>query len=347
MKSLRWRFAVWFTLSLLAVLAVFVGITYTHLQYELRVEKWERSQPGRVDWKLHGSYSESEVDDIAGELRTLALLYAGPVALLALGLGYYLARRSFEPVAVLNRQLQAIGSHSLQQRVRLPDADQEFQSIEKNLNNLLARLEDSFRQLAEYSAQVAHELRTPLTLLRLQVEEAAGRIEPELAESLQDELRRLSDYVDQCLQLATVEQGRFGLELQPVPLRGLVAEMIEVYELLARSENRILRVTAPEELTVQADARSLRQMLHNLLTNALRHGDGPILVSLERNGRDVRCRIENALLDRPSPATGAATGTGLGLRLVRALAAAHPDLQFTHLAAAGRFVAELRWPMTD
>jgi signal transduction histidine kinase len=341
MKSLRWRFAVWFTLSLLAVLTVFVGITYTHLQHELRVEKWERTQPGQTDWKLHGSYSESEVDDIAGELRTLALLYAGPVALLALGLGYYLARRSFEPVAVLNRQLQAIGGHSLQQRVRLDDADLEFRSIEKNLNSLLVRLDDSFRQLSEFSAQVAHELRTPLTLLRLQVEEAAGRIEPGLAESLQDELRRLSDYVDQCLQLATAEQGRLVLDPQPVALRTLVTEMIEVYELLARSADRTLRVAADEDLTVPADARALRQMLHNLLTNALRHGDGPILVSVSREGAAVVCRVENALAGRP---VAAAAGTGLGLRLVRALAAAHAGLTFTSGPHAGRYIAELRWP---
>lgn len=340
MKSLRWRIAVWFTLSLLAVLGVFVGITYTHLQHELRVEKWERDRPANEDWTLHGSYSEAEVRDITGELWQLSLYYAGPVALLALGLGYYLARRSFTPVAEMNRQLQAISGHSLQQRVRLADADQEFRDIEKNLNGLLTRLEDSFRQLSEFSAQVAHELRTPLTLLRLQIEEAAGHIEPALAESLQEELRRLSDYVDQCLLLATAEQGRLTLDLQPVPLRALVTEMIEVYALLARSENRALHVAAAEEQTVPADARSLRRMLHNLLTNALRHGEGPIFISVARDPAGAVCRVENAVAAKPAPASA---GTGLGLRLVRALAAAHPTLRFTHRTTGGRFITELLW----
>ena len=341
MRSLRWRFALWFTLSLLAVLGVFVVITYTHLQHELRVEKWERDHPGHRDWTLHGNYSDAEIDDIAGELWTLSLYDAGPVALLALGLGYFLARRSLEPVSEMNRQLQAIGSHNLQQRVSLAGADREFAAIEKNLNSLLARLEQSFRQLSEFSAQVAHELRTPLTLLRLQVEEAAGRVEPALAESLQDELRRLSDYVDQCLLLATAEQGRLSLDLQPVPLRALVTEMLDVYELLARAENRIVRVAAREELTVTADARALRQMLHNLLTNALRHGDGPILVSLTSDATGTRCIVENALAPKPAPASA---GTGLGLRLVRALAAAHPALRFIHHSADGRWAATLHWP---
>jgi signal transduction histidine kinase len=340
MKSLRWRIALWFTLSLLAVLGVFVVITYTHLQHELRVEKWERTQPGHGDWALHGSYSESEVNDIAGELWQLSLYYAGPVALLALGLGYYLSRRSLQPVAEINRQLQTIGVRNLQQRVRLVDADEEFQTIEKNLNALLVRLEDNFRQLTEFSAQVAHELRTPLTLLRLQVEEAAGRIEPALAESLQDELNRLSDYVDQCLLLATAEQGRLTLYLQPVNLRTLVTGMIEVYELLARSANRVVRVAADEEATVTADPRALRQILHNLLTNALRHGEGPILLSVCREGAESVCRVENAPAAKPAPASA---GTGLGLRLVRALAAAHPRLTFSVKSSDARFVAELRW----
>lgn len=160
MRSLRWRIAWWFALSVLAVLGVFMTVTYLHLRHELRVEKWERAHPGNSDWTLHGSYSEAEVDDIAGELAELALLNILPVALLALGLGYYLARRAFEPVAEMNRQLQAMGAHRLDQRVKLTHADEELRGIEHNINALLARLDVGFRQLTEFSAQVAHELRT-------------------------------------------------------------------------------------------------------------------------------------------------------------------------------------------
>jgi len=332
--------AFWFTGSLMAVITVFVGITYTHLQHELRIEKWERNQPGKQDWALHGSYSEAEVDDIAGELWTLSLLYAVPAALLALSVGYYLAKRSFEPVAEMSRQLQAISAKSLDQRLTLRHADVEFHGIESNINALLERLDASFRQLGEFSAQVAHELRTPLTLLRLQVEEAAGRVEPVLAESLQEELKRLSDYVDQCLLLATAEQGRLTLQIKSVPLRTLVAEMIETYELLARSENRVLSVVAPDELKVAADERTLRQMLHNLLTNALRHGTGPITVTVERSSNQTVCRIENEIAPKPS-ATG--TGTTLGLRIVRAIATMYPSLGFVAERIDDRFVAELQF----
>lgn len=341
MKSLRWRMALWFALSVMAVLAVFVVITHLHLRHELQVEKWERSHPGNTPFLLHATYSDPEVDDITGELAQISLLYALPVALLAVGIGYILARRAFEPVADMNRQLQAIGARSLDQRVKLKDADAEFRSIEENLNGLLVRLDGSFRQLSEFSAQVAHELRTPLTLIRLQVEEVAGRIEPALAESLQDELNRLSDYVDQCLLLATAEQGRLTLRVEEVPLRALVLEMIETYELLARDSARKLTVVAPDEVPVTTDPRYLRQMLHNLLTNALRHGKGEIQVGVWRDAGGAFCRVSNLAI-LLAPAT--APGTGLGLRIVRALAALHPLLSFKHELCGGQFIAELRWP---
>jgi signal transduction histidine kinase len=340
MNSLRWRMALWFTLSVLGVVAVFVVITHLHLRHELQQEKWERSHPGQPNFVLHGSYSDPEIDDIVGELTELSLYYAMPVALFALGVGYYLARRAFRPVTEMNRQLQAIGARSLDQRVQLGIADAEFRGIEENLNALLARLDGSFRQLAEFSAQVAHELRTPLTLLRLQVEEAAGGIEPALAESLQDELRRLSDYVDQCLLLATAEQGRLTLKVESVPLRSLVLEMIETYELLAREGDRRLTVAAAEDVAVTADPRYVRQMLHNLLTNALRYGQGGILVSIGRDGTDVVCRINNAVKVQGSALP---FGTGLGLRIVRALVGLHRGLALKCDETAGRYTAELRW----
>ncbi len=340
MNSLRWRIALWFTVSLLAVAAVFVAVTDLHLRHELRVEKWERTEPGQADWTLHGSYSEAEVDDIAGELWRLSLLYALPVTLLAIAVGYHLARRAFAPVAEMNAQLQFIGARSLDHRVRLTHADAEFRAIEENVNQLLVRLDTSFRQLSEFSAQVAHELRTPLTLLRLQVEEAAGRIEPGLAEAMQEELRRLSDYVDQSLLLATAEQGRLALNLAPVGLRDLVMDMIEVYELLARTERRTITVVAPEECSVLVDSRRLRQILHNLLTNALRHGTGPIVVSVMCEGGVTLCRVDNALADRASLA---GAERGLGLRIVRALVALHPRLSFSTQLVDGRFLAELSW----
>ncbi len=317
MKSLRLRVALWFAASVAAVMVVFVAVTFFHLRHELRVEKWERNLERDPDWALHGSYSESEVADIVEELWSLSLLYAAPVLLLAMGVGYIVARRAFQPVAEMNEQLQRIGANNLRARLDVTRADRELRVIGENVNALLVRLENSFQQLSDFSAQVAHELRTPLTLMRLQVEESAGRIDPVLAESLQEELKRLSDYVDQCLLLATAEQGR--LQIQPTRFRlgALVADLAEAYHRLAREERRSVEWQG-SDVEVATDPRHLRQLLHVLLSNALRHGEGAVFIHVRPNAHGTLCEIRNRI--RPGSTTES-TGNGIGLRLARALAA--------------------------
>ena len=161
-----------------------------------------------------------------------------------------------------------------------------------------------------------------------------------VAESLQDELSRLSDYVDQCLLLATAEQRRLTLRSESLSLSALVREMIETYELLARESARQLKVTMADDVVVSADPRYLRQMLHTLLTNALRHGKGAIQVTVAREAGRAYIRVSNAVSGQ---APAAAPGTGLGLRIVRALAALDPHLTFQGAEQAGHFTAELRW----
>lgn len=339
MKSLRLRVALWFAASVAAVMVVFVGVTFLHLRHELRVEKWERAQSRNTDWTLHGSYSESEIADIVGELWSLSLLYAAPVLLLAMAAGYVVARRAFQPIEEMNRQLQRIGASNLAARVDVARADREIRAIGENINGLLVRLETSFQQLSDFSAQVAHELRTPLTLMRLQIEEAAGRIEPALAESMQEELKRLSDYVDQCLLLAIAEQGRLQTQPASLNLREVVGDVVEAYTLLAREAGRAIEWQAGD-CPVVADPRYVRQLLHILLSNALRHGEGPIAVHVRADGHGAICQVINRTRSGPAAASA---GNGIGLRLARALAAALAIEINVGPAAEGQFSATLRF----
>ena len=340
MRSLRLRFTVWFALSLAAVVGVFMVATHYHLEFELRRENRERLQPGNENWALHGAYSETEVHDIVAELWRSALVYAGPILILASVIGFFLARRAFAPIADMRQQLHAIGASNLTDRVHLADADQEFSAIETAINGLLTRLETTFAQLTEYSAQVAHELRTPLTLLRLKVEEAADRMPPDLSESLQDELARLTEYVDQSLLLATAEQGRLKSVPERIEMRTLLTDLLDNFTLLARTEGRDLRLHATTAGVVFADPGQLRQILHNLLTNAIQHGVGTITLALEAIPGEVVCRIEN---DIGSKTERHHRHAGLGLRIVRALAVAQ-GLTFASHRDATEYRTEIRIP---
>lgn len=163
-----------------------------------------------------------------------------PVAVLALLLGRYLARKSLRPVAEINQQLQQIGTVNLNARIQTRDADSELETITQNINALLERIETGYGEMAEFSAQVAHELRTPLTLMRLQLEDASTKIDPELSEGLQDELQRLESYVDQCLLIARAERGQLPIEAESIQLSALVEDVVEPFTLLAREEGREL-----------------------------------------------------------------------------------------------------------
>lgn len=325
MKSLRVRLTLWFALSFLAVSAGFMFFTYRHLDLELRKKTFQREFNINPNWILHGSYAEGEVREIMAELVVASLIYSLPLVLVTLLLGYYIARKSLSPVASLNRQLQAVSPRTLQQRVSLPEADEQFRDLVNHLNDMLARLQRSFNEMSEYAAKVAHELRTPLTILRLKVEQADGRIEADLAEELQSELHRLAHVVDQALLIAKADQGRLEWRLERFDLAAVLSELVKDFHLLAAEEGREVRLEAPAQCFLETDPKYCKQILHSLLTNALMHGRGPIRLRLQvRRGR-VSLTLCNLVR---SPAKTPEATLGLGLRVVRALLALQPAIRF-------------------
>ena len=210
MKSLRVQLTLWFTVGFVALAAIFFFATYRYLDLRLREDTFHREQKINPNWILRGSYSEEEVEDIMGQLVQSSLIVSLPLVLLILILGYFIARQSLRPIERLNLQLQSIGPRTLGQQVKLPEADEQFRSLLRHLNDMLARLEGSFSEMSEYAARVSHELRTPLAIIRHKVEQSQGRIDPDLAEDLQEELHRLTHVVDQSLLMAKAGQRRFA-----------------------------------------------------------------------------------------------------------------------------------------
>ncbi|HZR20267.1 MAG TPA: HAMP domain-containing sensor histidine kinase [Verrucomicrobiae bacterium] len=321
MKSLRWRLTAWFALSLLVVVAVLVVSAHWHLDYELRKEKWERSNPNQPDWILHGSFTDKEVRDILGELLQFWVIVGVPTVGLVLVAAYFLGRRSTRPVRKLNDQLTRLGATTLGQRVEAPDADPEIAELVQHLNDLLARLETSFTQLREYSSQVAHELRTPLQLMKLQIENNAAKMEPELAEDLQEELARLSTYVETALTIARAEQGRLETSPETLPLKEFLTDVVEPFSRLATADRRRLLWACPANVVACTDRNLLKQILFNLLSNALKHGREDILLRARVCEGAVWVLLGNRVRNiKTVGAAGDGNGLGIGLRLVRALA---------------------------
>lgn len=341
MKSLRLRLAAWFGISVVLVLATFVGFTYYFLNSELHNKTWQRDYPDHPDWKLHGSYSEAEIADVMEELVEISLLYGLPLAVVAVLIGLALSNKSLRPIARLNQQLQTIRAPDLSRRIELPEADAEFRDLVRHINGSLSRLDRAFTDMSEYAAKVAHELRTPLAILRLKVEQAGDQIPPELAEQLQAELHQLTHVVDQSLLIAKAEQGRLQLQRRNVDLAQLVTDVAEDFALLAQEDGRTVRLLPMADGIVQADPKYTRQMLHNLFTNALKHGKGDIRVKLTRQSGRLVLSITNWLRSTTTPQPEA---LGLGLRVVETLLNLQPDVKCRRRHNPRSYAVRLSFP---
>ena len=339
MRSLRVRLTMWFTFSFVAVVVVFGTLTYQALDLELRRKSIARDYPQHPDWKLHGSFSKAEVRDIMTELMEKALVFSLPLVGLVLLMGYWLARKSIAPIASVNEQLRNIQSKTLQQRITLAEADVEFRDLVHHINELLTRLEDAFGKMSEYSARVAHELRTHLAILRLKVERSDNRIAPDLAEELQDELSRLTHVTDQLLLIAKAEQRRVVFDNHDIDLSAMVTDLVQDFRLIAHESQRELHVSVPPHCWISADSRYLKQILHNLLTNAHRHGTGAVTVRLSGCGNFCSLLVANKV----GRHRGKMQTLGLGLRVVQALLNLDTAIKYSVRQQRGLYVACLQF----
>ena len=313
--SFRFRIAAWVVLSCTLLILVMMGTAYLQLEEELREGRWDRTHPKVPGWTLHNSYAEEEIEDILGELVRTWLWVAAPMIGLSLGAGLLLARRSLQPVHQINRQLADMKPNSLHGDITIPEADPIIADLAEHLNGLLDRAGSAYQEMAGFSAKVAHELRTPLMLLRMRLEHAPPGIPTGFQEDLQDELARLSRFVERSLLAAKAEQGALEPNPSRLCLSDLVRDLTEDYQLLASERSLEMKVELTPDIQVDVDSDLLRQALHGLLENAVRYAENHILVS---------CRLEDghpvlSIHNDRNPTTMATPGLGLGLRLVRGI----------------------------
>lgn len=313
--SFRFRIAAWVVASCAVMIAVMMATAHHQLEEELKEGLVDPNHPPREEWMLHNSFSEEEIQDILKELIEGWLWVSLPLVVLSLGGGLLLAKRSLRPVHDINRQVTAMRPDSLHGGIRIPEADPTFENLVNHLNTLLDKAGTAYQEMAEFSARVAHELRTPLMLLRLRLERAPAGVPADFQEELQDELTRLSRFVERSLIAARAEQGGLTPTPEFLELSDLVGEVVEDYQLLAGERGLRLDFEAPEPLMIEADPDLLRQMLHGLLENSTRYGHSTISVLCRDGRRGPILEIANDLVAESRPTSG----LGLGLRLVRGI----------------------------
>jgi two-component system, OmpR family, heavy metal sensor histidine kinase CusS len=275
--------------------------------------------------------------------RTALWSTVGLAALASGLLGWAVARRGLAPLRDISRDAASITANRLDRRLPTEAIPEELAEVARTLNAMLARLEESFRKLSDFSSDLAHELRTPLSnlLTETQVTLAKARTAREYEDVLAsnaEELERLSRTISDMLFLAKADNGLVLPNPEPVDLRGQVEGLLSFYEALA--EEGGVRLAVEGQATVPGDPLMLRRAIGNLLSNALRHTprgghvavrlcaseDGAGTVSVENTGETIPAEHLPRLFDRfyrVDPARRQAEGAGLGLAITRSIVRAH------------------------
>ena len=334
--NFRLKIAAWFGISLTLLIGLMMVTAHWHLDEELREDRWDRTHPKYPNWVIHGSYTNEEVHDILGELMRTWLWVGTPAVAISLGVGFLLARRSVRPIRQINEQLNKLTPDTMRAGIVTPEDDPVLADLVEHINASLDRAGAAYEEMAGFSSRVAHELRTPLTLLRMKIEQSGGGMSGEMQEELQEELARLSRFVERSLLAAKAASGSLEPHADRVDVTKLLDDICEGYQLLADERKLEFVWRADPGLEAITDADLLRQGLHNLLGNALRYAHSKVDVVAELEAGIPVVTISNDC----DPHTMATNGLGLGLRLVRGICAS-TGMGYETQTPPGGFVAML------
>jgi len=233
---------------------------------------------------------------------TLWLMVASGTVLMGL-MGWIAVRRGHAPLHTIITQIHRISANELNTRLSPETVPRELTDLANSFNDMLARMEEAFQRLSNFSADIAHELRTPVTslLTQTQVALSQSRSNDEYREILYsniEEYERMAQMIGDMLFLAKADNGQYQLNHTDVDLAKETRDLFEYYE--AWAEERGVTLALHGKVTMPADRLMLRRVLSNLLSNAIRHtpSGNTVHVRLEQlSGETISISVEN-----PGPA---------------------------------------------
>jgi heavy metal sensor kinase len=274
----------------------------------------------------------------------LALGLPLAVVIIAAG-GYLLVRRALMPVEQITRAAERITQFNLSERLPVAQTGDELERLSISLNRMITRLDDAFQNSKRFVADASHDLRTPLTILRGELENFAGdaRLDLEMREraaSLLEEVAHLGKIVEQLFTLSRLDAGEAQTEWTRFDLSELSRTTADQMSLLAEDKNISISCDARQPLPVQGNRVRLKQVVVNLLDNAIKytpekgaiqlrvHGvNGHAVLEVQDNGIGIPPDALPHVFERfyrVDPARSAdSESAGLGLAIVKAICIAH------------------------
>ena len=301
--------------------------------------------PGGTDYVVESGQLLDPVQTMLKHL-VLQLILGLPLAVIIVAAGgYWLVRRALKPVEQITRAAERITQHNLSGRLPVADSGDQMERLSISLNKMIARLDDAFQHSRRFVADASHELRTPLTVLRGELETlaqdpAASEEWRDRAGGLLEEAVHLSKIVDQLFTLSKLDAGEAQTEWTRLDLSELAQTTAEQMNLLADDKGISISCAASQPMPVEGDRVRLKQVIVNLLDNAIKytpekghiqlrvHGvNGHAVLEVQDDGIGIPGEALPHIFKRfyrvnPSRVDGLESA-GLGLSIVQSICAAH------------------------
>lgn len=278
---------------------------------------------------------------------SLLLLILFPILAVIAGLGgYRITRKAFRPVKQIAETAGAINSGTdLSQRISYNEKSRdELSALCETMNQMLARLQNSFEAERQFTSDVSHELRTPLSVIHSQCQyalspESSPEERIEALQSINRQTNYLTSITSQLLLLSRADQGRFEPDFARLDFAGLCRNICEDLEPVSEAAGLSMNLSLPgQAVFVNGDSDLLTRMITNLISNAVRYNkpEGNISVSLAMEDDFIRLTVSDTGIgikeeDLPkifrrfyrTDSTRSTKGSGLGLAMVEWIASVH------------------------
>jgi signal transduction histidine kinase len=267
-----------------------------------------------------------------------------PVVIIGIVGGAFLAFRALRPVHHLIHTTQSVvDTGKMDARVPTGKTNDELEELVKLFNRMLDRIEGLIKGMKEALDNVAHDLRTPMARLRgnaemaLQSEVSLDRYQEALADCL-EESDRVIKLLDTLTDVSEAETGTMRLEFVKVNIAQLIHEIVDLYDYVAHDKAIDITVACPKDIYTFADRNRVRQVLANLLDNAIKYtpergriaihayeNKGETVILVKDNGVGIPTEEIPKIWDRlhRGDKSRSQRGLGLGLSLVKAVVQAH------------------------
>lgn len=204
-------------------------------------------------------------------------------------LGWLIMGRTLTEIERFTKRVEQVHSDNLQEPLPRSGLGDEIDRLSEVFNDMIGRLDASIKNIREFTLHASHELKTPLTVMRAQLEtfqrdELTTASQRDWAAGQLDEIQRLASIVDSLTLLTKADAGLIAVEHQPVALDDLVREAYEDAQVLAEPRSISVLLAACHPLQVTGDRHRLRQLLLNLVDNAVKYNEpgGLVRLSLSR-----------------------------------------------------------------